>query len=70
MLGDVAVSGCLLAALLPAAVAQAQGFKPWRQAMIIPKADAGFFLMAANAVSRSARGSRSMCSRSRMTRSA
>ena len=52
MLGVVAVCGCLLAAVLPAASAQAQGLKaeslrPWRQAMILPKADAGFFLMAA-----------------------
>jgi NitT/TauT family transport system substrate-binding protein len=35
------------AALLTAAPVQAQELKPWRQAMIIPKADAGFFLMAA-----------------------
>src|SRR5262245_47464379 len=52
MLGIVALSGCLLAAVLPTASAHAQGLKaenlkPWRQAMIIPKADAGFFLMAA-----------------------
>jgi NitT/TauT family transport system substrate-binding protein len=40
-------SGCLVAAALLAAQAQAQDLKPWRQAMIIPKADAGFFLMAA-----------------------
>jgi NitT/TauT family transport system substrate-binding protein len=40
-------SGCLVAAALVAAPAQAQDLKPWRQAMIIPKADAGFFLMAA-----------------------
>jgi NitT/TauT family transport system substrate-binding protein len=39
--------GCLVAAALLAAPAQAQDLKPWRQAMIIPKADAGFFLMAA-----------------------
>jgi NitT/TauT family transport system substrate-binding protein len=38
---------CLVAAALLAAPAQAQDLKPWRQAMIIPKADAGFFLMAA-----------------------
>jgi NitT/TauT family transport system substrate-binding protein len=30
-----------------AAPAKAQSLKPWRQAMISPKADAGFFLMAA-----------------------
>jgi NitT/TauT family transport system substrate-binding protein len=36
-----------LAALLLALPAQAQELKPWRQAMILPKADAGFFLMAA-----------------------
>jgi NMT1/THI5 like len=52
VLGVVAVSACLLATVLPAASAQAQGLKAeslktWRQAMIIPKADAGFFLMAA-----------------------
>jgi NitT/TauT family transport system substrate-binding protein len=41
------VSGCLVAAALLVAPAQAQSLKPWRQAMIIPKADAGFFLMAA-----------------------
>jgi NitT/TauT family transport system substrate-binding protein len=41
------VSGWLVAAALLAAPAQAQDLKPWRQAMIIPKADAGFFLMAA-----------------------
>jgi NitT/TauT family transport system substrate-binding protein len=35
------------AALLLAWPAQAQTLKPWRQAMILPKADAGFFLMAA-----------------------
>jgi NitT/TauT family transport system substrate-binding protein len=39
--------GCLVAAALLATPAQAQDLKPWRQAMIIPKADAGFFLMAA-----------------------
>ena len=33
-----------LASALPA---PAQSLKPWRQALIIPKADAGFFLMAA-----------------------
>jgi NitT/TauT family transport system substrate-binding protein len=43
----LAVSACLAAAALLAAPAQAQDLKPWRQAMIIPKADAGFFLMAA-----------------------
>src|SRR5262249_337605 len=39
--------GCLVAATLLAAPLRAQDLKPWRQAMIIPKADAGFFLMAA-----------------------
>jgi NitT/TauT family transport system substrate-binding protein len=43
-----AASAYLAAAALPvAAPVQAQELKPWRQAMIIPKADAGFFLMAA-----------------------
>jgi NitT/TauT family transport system substrate-binding protein len=36
-----------IVALLCASAAQAQAVKPWRQAMILPKADAGFFLMAA-----------------------
>jgi NitT/TauT family transport system substrate-binding protein len=36
-----------VATLLVAAPASAQDLKPWRQAMILPKADAGFFLMAA-----------------------
>ncbi len=40
---SLAMAG-LLASALPA---QAQSLKPWRQALIIPKADAGFFLMAA-----------------------
>jgi NitT/TauT family transport system substrate-binding protein len=43
----LAVSACLAVAVLPAPTAKAQDLKPWRQAMIIPKADAGFFLMAA-----------------------
>ena len=47
MLGLAGISGCLLVAVLLEASAQAQGLKPWRQAMILPKADAGFFLMAA-----------------------
>jgi NitT/TauT family transport system substrate-binding protein len=42
-----AASAYLAAAALLAAPAQAQNLKPWRQAMIISKADAGFFLMAA-----------------------
>jgi NitT/TauT family transport system substrate-binding protein len=37
----------VFAALLLAGSAQGQDLKPWRQAMIIPKADAGFYLMAA-----------------------
>jgi len=39
--------GFAIAAVLLAGQAQAQSLKPWRQAMIMPKADAGFFLMAA-----------------------
>jgi NitT/TauT family transport system substrate-binding protein len=42
--GQVATAAVLSAFAAPA---QAQGLKPWRQAMISPKADAGFFLMAA-----------------------
>jgi ABC-type nitrate/sulfonate/bicarbonate transport system substrate-binding protein len=42
-----AVIAATLAALLLASPAPAQSLKPWRQAMIMPKADAGFFLMAA-----------------------
>ena len=42
-------AGLFAAALLLAATfsAQADELKVWRQAMIAPKADAGFFLMAA-----------------------
>jgi len=40
-------AGSLAAALMAATGAQAQDLKIWRQAMIAPKADAGFFLMAA-----------------------
>jgi NitT/TauT family transport system substrate-binding protein len=42
--GQVATAAVLAAFAVPA---QAQSLKPWRQAMISPKADAGFFLMAA-----------------------
>jgi NitT/TauT family transport system substrate-binding protein len=42
--GQVATAVMLAAFATPA---QAQSLKPWRQAMISPKADAGFFLMAA-----------------------
>jgi NitT/TauT family transport system substrate-binding protein len=42
--GQVATAVVLAAFAAPA---QAQSLKPWRQAMISPKADAGFFLMAA-----------------------
>src|SRR6202165_3903884 len=42
--GQVATAVVLAAFAAPA---QAQSLKPWRQAMIAPKADAGFFLMAA-----------------------
>jgi NitT/TauT family transport system substrate-binding protein len=41
------LAASLAAVLLAAAPAAGQGLKPWRQAMILPKADAGFFLMAA-----------------------
>ncbi len=40
-------SGLAVAVALFASAAPGQELKPWRQAMIIPKADAGFFLMAA-----------------------
>ncbi len=61
-IGPLRLAGALVAAVLLACPAQAQdqkgqdlklqdlkaqGLKPWRQAMIMPKADAGFFLMAA-----------------------
>src|SRR5258705_5162071 len=42
------LAGGVMTAALMAGPAQAQSLKPWRQAMIIPKADAGFYLMAAN----------------------
>jgi NitT/TauT family transport system substrate-binding protein len=45
--GDLLASSLAAAAVLLAGPAQAQSLKPWRQAMIMPKADAGFFLMAA-----------------------
>jgi len=46
--GLVRLAGALAAAtLLLPGPAQAQSSRPWRQAMIMPKADAGFFLMAA-----------------------
>jgi ABC-type nitrate/sulfonate/bicarbonate transport system substrate-binding protein len=41
------LAGGIVTAALMAGPAQAQSLKPWRQAMIMPKADAGFFLMAA-----------------------
>jgi NitT/TauT family transport system substrate-binding protein len=44
LLAIVAAGAALAAA---ASSATAQDLKPWRQAMILPKADAGFFLMAA-----------------------
>jgi NitT/TauT family transport system substrate-binding protein len=52
LLALLALSGCLLAAAPQTGSAQSAGappggLKPWRQAMIIPKADAGFFLMSA-----------------------
>src|SRR5213594_1468929 len=47
MIGPIRPAGALIAAMLVACPVQAQTLKPWRQAMIIPKADAGFFLMAA-----------------------
>jgi NitT/TauT family transport system substrate-binding protein len=47
MYGSVRPIPLAIAALLLAWPAQAQALKPWRQAMIQPKADAGFFLMAA-----------------------
>ena len=47
MIGPIRPAGALIAALLVACPVQAQTLRPWRQAMIIPKADAGFFLMAA-----------------------
>ncbi len=43
LVAPLATAACLAGGL----PAQAQGLKPWRQALIIPKADAGFFLMAA-----------------------
>ena len=41
------VRGVLAVMVLLVVPVQAQSLKPWRQAMILPKADAGFFLMAA-----------------------
>src|SRR6266508_5508743 len=43
LVAPLATAACLAGGL----PAQAQGLKPWRQALIIPKADACFFLMAA-----------------------
>ena len=43
----VRLGGAVAATVLLALPAQAQSLKPWRQAMILPKADAGFFLMTA-----------------------
>jgi NitT/TauT family transport system substrate-binding protein len=47
MHGSVRPIPLAIAALLLACPAPAQTLKLWRQAMILPKADAGFFLMAA-----------------------
>ena len=47
MSGLVRLGGALAVTVLLAFPTQAQSLKPWRQAMILPKADAGFFLMAA-----------------------
>jgi NitT/TauT family transport system substrate-binding protein len=47
MSGLVRLGGALAVTVLLAVPVEAQGLKPWRQAMILPKADAGFFLMAA-----------------------
>src|SRR4051795_8777273 len=47
MSGLVRLGGALAVTVLLAVPVQAQSLKPWRQAMILPKADAGFFLMAA-----------------------
>jgi len=47
MSGLVRLGGALAVTVLLVVPVQAQSLKPWRQAMILPKADAGFFLMAA-----------------------
>ena len=47
MSGLVRLGGALAVTVLLLVPAKAQSLKPWRQAMILPKADAGFFLMAA-----------------------
>jgi NitT/TauT family transport system substrate-binding protein len=48
--GHLAIATLMIAAVSSPALAQsaqAQSLKPWRQAIIAPKSDAGFFLMAA-----------------------
>jgi NitT/TauT family transport system substrate-binding protein len=45
--GPIRMGAMLAAAVLFAWSAQAQNLRAWRQALITPKADAGFFLMAA-----------------------
>ena len=65
----IRLAGGLAALALLACPAQAQTLKPWRQAMIIPKADAGFYLMAAKSGFGRARGSRLTFSTLRTTRS-
>jgi hypothetical protein len=47
MSGLVRLGGALAVTVLLVVPVEAQSLKPWRQAMILPKADAGFFLMAA-----------------------
>jgi ABC-type nitrate/sulfonate/bicarbonate transport system substrate-binding protein len=47
MSGLVRLGGALAVTALLVVPVEAQSLKPWRQAMILPKADAGFFLMAA-----------------------
>src|ERR1700704_1273467 len=47
MSGLIRLGGALAVTVLLVVPVQAQSLKPWRQAMILPKADAGFFLMAA-----------------------
>src|SRR3979490_1842401 len=44
----VRLGGAVAATVLLALPAQAQSLKPWRQAMILPKAAAGLFRMRAN----------------------
>jgi hypothetical protein len=52
----IRLAGGLAALALLACPAQAQTLKPWRQAMIIPKADAGFLPHGGQARLRRARG--------------